>query len=172
MPTPTLIPEDGTGMPNANSYASLAEADAYADAHLYAQEWTAADVDRKTVALVMASRVLDSSTDWIGSRSHADQGLAWPRTGAKYDGVLIGQNVPRAVKNATAELARLLMKSDLTEDVAQNNLKSLNLGKGALEIDFKDGSEKKRIPTSVGELLMGLGNISSDGGIVIRRVAR
>ena len=37
----TLIKEDGTGKADANSYASVADGDAYHDGHLYATAWTA-----------------------------------------------------------------------------------------------------------------------------------
>ena len=36
----TLIKEDGSGLANANSYASAADGDAYHDGHFYASTWT------------------------------------------------------------------------------------------------------------------------------------
>ena len=51
----TLIVEDGTGLADANSYASLEEADAYHEASLYATAWTAATEDNRNKALAMAT---------------------------------------------------------------------------------------------------------------------
>ena len=38
----TLVKEDGTGKTDANSYAGVADGDAYFEGHLYANAWTAA----------------------------------------------------------------------------------------------------------------------------------
>ena len=43
----TLIKEDGTGRADANSYASVADGNAYHDGHLYASAWTGAGDDQK-----------------------------------------------------------------------------------------------------------------------------
>ena len=54
-----LIKEDGTGLVNANTYASVADGDAYHEAHLYATAWTAATTPNKEAALAMATRLID-----------------------------------------------------------------------------------------------------------------
>ena len=168
-----LILEDGTGLETANSYASVAEADAYHDSRLHSLAWTAATTPVKERALAMATTTLDAMTAWQGSRASAAQALAWPRTGAIYDGLLVEDMVPAPVKRATAELARLLIGEDLTQDVAQNNVESLNLGDGALEIKLRGDREKKRVPSIVGELLLGLGNLTGGSrGINQRKVTR
>lgn len=168
-----LILEDGTGLSTANTYASVAEADAYHDSRLHALAWTAATTPVKERALAMATTTLDAMTAWQGSRATAAQALAWPRTGATFDGLLVEDVVPAPVKRATAELARLLIGEDLTQDVAQNNVESLNLGDGALEIKLRGDREKKRVPSIVGELLLGLGNLTGGSrGINQRKVTR
>ena len=169
-----LILEDGTGLTNANSYASVAEADAYHDSRLHSLAWTAAQTPVKERALAMATTTLDAMTSWHGTRQSAEQALAWPRTGVVYDGLRInGDVIPAPLKRATAELARLLIAEDLTQDVAQNQVESLNLGDGALEIKLRGDREKKRVPSIVGELLLGLGNLAGGGrGINQRKVTR
>ena len=42
-----LVKEDGTGLVNANSYASAADCDAYHAGHLYATAWTGATDDQR-----------------------------------------------------------------------------------------------------------------------------
>jgi len=170
----SLIVEDGTGLADANSFASVAEADAYHAGHLYASTWTAAVTGTKEKALMMATRILDSAAKWVGRRTFPEtQALGWPRELAYLDGTLLAENaVPMPVKNATAELARLLIGEDLTADPAQNGIKSLDLGKGALVIEFREDVKKKQIPTMVSTLLMGLGTLPNPGGITQRQIYR
>src|SRR5512139_2722558 len=75
----TLVKEDGTGKTDANSYASVADADGYFEAHLYATVWTVATTETKTAALVMATRLVDSQFQFHGYRAHETQALQWPR---------------------------------------------------------------------------------------------
>ncbi len=171
----SLIVEDGTGKPDANSYASVAEADAYHEAQLHALAWEAATVPVKEKALAMATRTLDAMVQWTGTRATATQALAWPRKGTVLDGLPIPENVvPNPVKQAASELARLLIAGDITQDVAQNDLSGLNLGKGALQLSFKSDAVKRRVPSIIGDLLQGLGEFtdSTQGGIKMRRVGR
>ena len=170
----TLTVEDGTGLAASNSYATAAEGDTYHEAHVDAAVWEAATTSAKEKALVHATRTLDAMTRWLGDRKLSTQSLAWPRRNAAFDGTAVSASVvPQPVKNATAELARLLLSSDITADLDQNLIKSLSLGKGALEIEFKDHRDKARIPSNVGELLLGLGRISGGGsGISTRTVRR
>ena len=51
-----LIREDGTGKPDANSYASVAEGDSYFEGHMYAGVWSGAGEAEKAVVLVACGR--------------------------------------------------------------------------------------------------------------------
>src|SRR5512142_3139964 len=75
----TLVKEDGTGKSDANSYADVADGDAYFEGHLYATAWTGATDDAKAAALVMATRLVDSQFQFNGFRAHETQALQWPR---------------------------------------------------------------------------------------------
>lgn len=77
----TLIVETGAGLANTNSYASLADGDAYHQAHLHADDWLAATVEIKGAALVWASRLLDEAVDWHGQKAVPTSGLRWSRAG-------------------------------------------------------------------------------------------
>jgi hypothetical protein len=168
----TLTVEDGTGLAGANSFATVAEADTYHEGHLYASGWTGATTEQKEAALVMATRLLDRKTKWPGTRNSSTQALAWPRSDGECDGFDIPSNlVPQPVKDATAELARLLIGEDLTAEVAQNELESIGLGKGALEIKF-NGKPKKQIPSIVDDLLGCYGDLETGGGFSIVSTVR
>lgn len=109
-----LIVEDGTGMPDSQSYASVADADAYFALWGEPAEWTAATDDEKEIALRNATRWIDLQVRWYSTRLEEDQALLWPRV-PFYDayGVLV-EGIPELLKQATAEAAALHLTSSLT----------------------------------------------------------
>jgi len=124
-----LIKEDGTGKVDANSYADVADGDAYFDGHLYATAWTAATTGNKEKALVFATRLIDSQYQFNGWRAHESQALQWPREEcpdpdksstvsfvllAILDSFLPSDAVPKAVIRATCEMAKELLILDRT----------------------------------------------------------
>lgn len=168
-----LIAETGAGVPDANTYATVEQGDAYHEARLHAAAWNDSDDDTKGQALVMATRFLDANVQWQGQRIDLEQSLAWPRKGVVWDGHPVPEDhLPRPVRDATCELARLLIANDLQADQSADNIKSLNLGQSALEIEFKDDSKTRRVPLAIGELLQGLGATQSGSGINIRKITR
>jgi hypothetical protein len=125
----TLVKEDGTGKTNANSYANASDGDSYFEAHLYAEAWTNATTSAKEVALVMATRLIDSMCQFSGRRAHDTQALQWPRAecpdpdrGQKTSTVVapvsdtfVPENlVPKQISDATCEMARELLILDRT----------------------------------------------------------
>jgi hypothetical protein len=78
-----IVVEDGTGKPDANSYASVATADAY-HADRGNTAWLAEQAAKET-ALVRATQYIESRYRgrWPGTRLKLrDQRLEWPRYGA------------------------------------------------------------------------------------------
>ncbi len=139
----TLIKEDGTGKADANAYADVADGDAYHAGHLYATAWTGASADQKAVALVMASRLIDAEFQFNGTRTTAGQSLQWPRAMCpEPDNVHVPisvllpipyeyveyDKVPKAVVQATCEMARELLIADRTVAPAGEGLKYQNAG--------------------------------------------
>jgi hypothetical protein len=168
----TLTPETGAGLANANSYASLAEAEAFHESNLRTEGWATADTPTKQKALVMATRHLDGSVDWLGERGSPEQALEWPRSDVQWRGQDIAADVvPQPVKNATAELARLLINTDLTADSDTDGLAEMGLGQGAVTLKFREQRSTRRMPAVVDELLQGYGT-SGGGGITLRKVER
>ncbi len=113
----TLIKEDGTGKVDANAYANAADGDAYHDGHLYATAWVAATAEQKDAALVMATRLIDAEFQFEGVKTTVAQALQWPREDCPSldDGESVASNlVPKAVKDATCEMARELLVVDRT----------------------------------------------------------
>ena len=174
MPVPTLIATPGAA--DANSYCTLAEANTYHDAHLYATTWTgAASDDVRTVALIMATRLIDQHIDWDGAKTSETQALRWPRTGMEDgDGYSIDSDViPQLLKDATAELARLLIGSDLTTTSSSGGeINSIKVG--PIAIGYAEGvtAEVVTIPDSVFFMLRQWGTVRgrANGAIPLYRV--
>jgi hypothetical protein len=181
----TLSKEDGTGKPNANTYALVADGDDYHAGHLYAAAWSAATADQKAIALVMATRVIDSEYQFGGYRAGFAQALQWPRsecrepdggtagfgarnvTQAALRGILpdglaaiivqtaewfVPPNlVPKAVVEATCELARELLVVNRTEAPEGEGLKYENAGGSQTGYDKTD--KRPIIPALVQAML-------------------
>lgn len=136
------------GSASANSYATLAEANAYHESHLYGSVWTAAADALKTNALITATRLLDENVVWVGWPTSAGQALGWPRAGGlQRSGYAIQSGeIPVALKNATAEFARLLIDAGAMPNSGGDipvGLKRIKAGSVELEYDpaLTGGSE-------------------------------
>jgi hypothetical protein len=160
------------GASNANSYLTLAEATTYYSTRLFTDNWD--NSDDQTVALIMATRVLDymavahrrlvrmdkvsyyiTDPAWTGAPATSTQALAWPRTGM-YDRLgraILSTVIPQELKDATAELAGQLSKADRTldNDVIVQGLKSVKAGSVALE--FNEYIQTYVIPDAVWALM-------------------
>ena len=127
------------GGPNANSYVSVADADAYIALRLNSSEWTAADTATKQAALVTATSMLDEMFAWRGEPATTTQALHWPATDATdcAGGEINDATIPAAVKNATCEQALYLLKFDATQTptAIMQGLKSASVGSISSEFD-------------------------------------
>lgn len=161
---------------NANSYLTVAEAQAYFDTRLPIAGWD--DNADQEALLIMASRVLNfalaprkrfvrpskgelgyfiTSRTWTGLPATTTQALSWGRIGmSDLNGNAIAPDViPQELKNATAELAGALGTSDLTldNDVVVQGIKSVKAG--SVSVDFKDDvSVTKLLPDTVFDMLV------------------
>src|SRR5512147_1506660 len=139
--TLTVVVEDGSGLANANSYASEADGDDYAAARLYSTDWTGAVSGNKQIALVQATRLLDQLADWKGDPSTTTQALRWPRYGVPDRDnfqIIDSATIPQWLKDATCELAIQLLASDRAADPDTAGFRSIRAGSVALEIDKYD----------------------------------
>jgi hypothetical protein len=145
--------------PTANSYATVAEANAYHEAHLYATDWDAADVSQKTIALVMATRILDYKVEWAHYPTKAQsegQVLQWPRTGLiDLDGYgnLDDDTIPQRIKEVTAEYARQLLVSNRTADSDVETQGISSISAGPISLSFKETVKAKVVPDAVVQMI-------------------
>lgn len=107
----TITVENGNGLATANSYTSVAEADAYHLTFNPDSDWTTSDNSTKELALIRATRSIDVlyGMKFMSSVKSNTQNLLWPRY-ASYDqnGRLVESNdIPDNLKNAVSEVALL-----------------------------------------------------------------
>jgi len=112
--------EDGTIVASANSYISVANADAYFLARNNTT-WAAYSTAVKEAALLYACQWLDSRYSWQGTITDDDQTLAWPR-----DGVIDNEGrsvsttaIPAVIKDAQCEAAAAHALEALNEILAR-----------------------------------------------------
>jgi hypothetical protein len=145
----TLVVEDGSGLHNANSYVSVADANTFNTNRPFATSWLAVGLEDKNRAITMATRLLDEHINWYGqavktrdtSVSSADrQALMFPRNGlSDADGYAIDhKSVPTWLKEATSEFARYLAVEDRTLDFGTAGFSEIKLGSLNLKVDADD----------------------------------
>lgn len=168
------------GSASANTYATLAEASTYFGDRLNSETWTAANADKRTIALLMAAKRMERE-NWIGGRVTSTQALAWPRAGAeKPDSVpgIAGDDIPGAgivswyrgnygtytagvdyydtdvipteIKNAQCELALAYLEG-FNEDQDGANIDEFNAD--GISVKFGSGTKSNALPLAVRRLI-------------------
>ncbi len=115
----SLIVEDGTGLPTAESLVSVAAATAR-HAALGNDTWATITTEQMEQALRRATAYMEQAfrTRWTGRRVSAVQALSWPRYDVCVDGYSVDSNVvPAEVANACADLALKAAAGDLNADI-------------------------------------------------------
>lgn len=141
----SLVVEDGTGLANAESLASVAEGDTFfttgrGAASLYATTWTAATTGEKEGWLRWSCRDISAGFDFDGVRATTTQALPIPRIFPDpIDGVTISStSVPADIKDAQLEQALALIKDSTRGDDPETGLKSATLGPLSATFDLAD----------------------------------
>jgi hypothetical protein len=136
------------GAANADSYATVAEADAYFGAHLYYTGWTAAVNDTKERALKTGTRLLDSYFKWLGIRTYPVQALGFPRTGLFRDTTIAvdSTTIPPEIRHATVEFAQWLIANNpyAENEIVVQGITEIKVSTIALK--FKDTIEGRTVP--------------------------
>ena len=115
------------GAADANSYASVAEADAYLAVRGDTATWTALTPGEKEAKLQWAAIYLDT-LNFRGTRSTSTQALQWPRIGVwDRDGFEV-DGIPQALKNAQSEMAFQLIANDWTQGLGPVSNETLSVG--------------------------------------------
>jgi len=180
----TLVVEDGSGKADANSYLSLADADAFHEGNLWNEDWPGtepADEASKDRALVTATRLLDQQWRWFGYKLTDTQALQWPRVqvpdrdsprnAARNTAVRIGgypnlqvylpsDEVPQAIERATALLALEVVKANRETTASDQGIREFSL-EGVMAVAFDLATKPDVFPSSLVSELLKLGSMVS-----------
>lgn len=128
------------GGADADSYATLTEANDYHASRLNVDAWESASEGDREAALKAACTLLDASFVWTGAAVDAVQALCWPRSGMySRNGFPISETeIPRDLKKAQSELARVLIAADRTADSESDVAGLASLSVGSVSLSFKD----------------------------------
>lgn len=159
----TLVIEDGTGLVNANSYISVAEAKQYAES----RGVTLGSDDSIAANLVLSADFMETTGPYKGIVFNDMQALEFPRR-ERIGGPSLG--IPQKLKNAQAQLLLDIKESGvLLTSNRQFALKRRKLE--GLEQEYAVGSYAAYKPKAAHPLydhLMGRFTINTGGGYLIR----
>jgi hypothetical protein len=136
-----LIVEDGSGLPDSESYCSVAYADTR-HSNLGNTAWAALQTADKEAALRRATNYMLQvyRECWTGDRVKVDpmQALDWPRYGVEVDHFPVHFDiVPADVANACADLALKASAADLAADLTTMVIREKV---GPIETEYARGS--------------------------------
>lgn len=145
-----LIVEDGSGLPNAESYLSVADANDYHKKRGNTA-WSDLSTEDKEICLRRATDYMVQvyRLNWAGVRKEDIQALDWPRyLVPRLDAEALysyyeEDEVPTEVKNACAELALRAISGDLAPDLDRLT-KREKLDKIEIEYDTVNGLPYKK----------------------------
>ncbi len=122
-----LIVETGSAAADSESYASVADATAYATARGLT-DWTGADAVKES-ALRNATQYLDATYRFKGNRVSEHQALMWPRSGVVFDGYTLAYDaIPAMLKTACIELAIKAISGSLIVDPDSQYVTDVQVG--------------------------------------------
>jgi hypothetical protein len=141
-----LIKEDGTGVPDANTYADDADLTAYAADRGITLPATA---DERKVLLFKAMDYLETlDARFLGARTASTQSLLWPRTGVYiYNDLLADTAIPSQLVKAQVVIAIAAQTIDLFPTAAGAARMATRQTVGPITVEYSaQGLEKTLRP--------------------------
>lgn len=108
-----LVQDDAGTVDSANAYISVAEFDTYHGDR--GNDVSAFSTTDKEQAIVRATDYMDQRFRWVGERGRVDQRTGWPRIDAEDRDRDVRFGIPREVKDACAEYARIAATTPVTD---------------------------------------------------------
>jgi hypothetical protein len=158
--TCVVVVEDGSVVPGANSYTSVADADTFLACQRYNDAWLAATPDEQAQAVVTATRAIDAAMDFNGYLTDptTPQSLRWPRVyapnpevylGYPYGGYPVSMGapgygywpsnvIPQCLKDATAMEALECLRLDRISDNPALGLQSVRVD--TIDVVYRAGT--------------------------------
>lgn len=171
-----MIVEDGTGLPNANSYVTVEFADDYFSAR-GVSSWDSLETAQKEQALICATDFIDNVYQWYGKKATSEQALRFPRVNlVDYEGQEI-VGIPNCLKQAVCDGANLsasgtelFQTKNENGDVVQETITTLSFTYA--KSDKSEATTSTTLYDSINTKLRGLFKESSTNKVVSGKVAR
>lgn len=183
IPSIELVIEDGTGVPNANSYCDLDYAMKYCAMKGY-NDWLSLTDDEQKVFIIRGTEFVNSFYTWKGTRKFLTQSTAFPRNDLydidhfRVDGipeVLKKACLEAAWLNATAGADTLFSSKDVNGKIKRQKVDSLEVEYFNSDQDTSTSSSQidyKSIYDILNKLLKGLYKTGSNESKVCTRVVQ
>jgi hypothetical protein len=149
----TIIVEDGSIVPGANSYVTDAEYVAYAAAR---GKTIGADETAREIELTLAMDYIESfRRDLQGDKVEFDQPLQWPRSNVYIDDYFVDFNtIPAEVKKAQMEAGILINSTPILKSGTTQNIQSEKLD--TLQVSYFDGGSWETTRTDTVDIWMNI----------------
>ena len=179
LPDVNLIVEDGTGLPNANSYCDLDYALEYCTMKGYTS-WQALSETEQKVFIIRGTEFIDNFYNWRGRKGKGSQALSFPRLDLYDDDQYLINGIPEKLKKACLEAAFLNSTSgaDTLFTTKDENGAIKRQKVDSLEVEYFSNQQNETNQSSVdyttiydilNKLLKGLYKEKGDGGSVCTR---
>lgn len=106
LPDVNLIVEDGTGLPDSNSYCDLDYALEYCTMKGYTS-WQSLSENEQKVFIIRGTEFVDNFFNWRGRKGKGSQALSFPRIDVYDDDQYLIHGIPEKLKKACLEAAFL-----------------------------------------------------------------
>lgn len=162
-----LIIEDGSIVAGANSYITVAEYNAWADARFGASRSTAPATDAEAEQLILRAMDYFEGQNFQGELVEKGQPLQWPRAWVCIDGYVVETNeIPPEVKNSIYELS--YAEEQGSSELSAVSQKVKRKKAGSVEIEYSDYSSSTTINRAVPNAMKKL--LTHGGGMRVFRV--
>ena len=179
LPEVTLIVEDGSGLPDANSYCDLDYALEYCTNKGYTS-WQSLSETEQKVFIIRGTEFIDNFFNWKGRKGKGSQALSFPRLDLYDDDHYLICGVPDKLKKACLEAAFLNSTSgaDTLFTTKDENGAIKRQKVDSLEVEYFSNQQNETNQGSVdyttiydilNKLLKGLYKEKGDGGSVCTR---
>lgn len=140
-----LIIEDGTNVPNADSFASLADFRTYATNY----GLTIPTEDADCEALLRRAAVQMGMLKWKGEPTSADQSLSWPRQDVWVNGSLVANDtIPRNIEYGQMALAGEIYEDDLNPPDQRTGPVTEKRVEGAITVQYAATNASRLLPAA------------------------
>jgi len=161
----TFTVETGAGLAEANSYVSVADADAYHDLRQNL-DWDDLTDAQKKASLVYATSYIDAKFEWPGYIKTSAQALDWPRSSATDNESRILDGIPAKLKEAVCELALVHFSEQKLNQTFDRGGAIKSEKVGSLQVEYFDGAAAGLTYPFLDNLLSSLIMTGSAGGVV------